>query len=262
MFHFQVFIYKLDKTDLDYCNKEKDLGTIVTNDLKWDENISVLCNKASSRLGLMKRTLCFIKNRKQKRAFYLALVRSLFEHNCIVWRPTTSASIYKVESIQKRAVKWILGEQDHHYNELEYSARLRELDLMPMIYKFKWTDLVMFHSIYHGLSVIKLPPYLTALSANERGRLRSNITQPDRLGSAGSAASGMRNHNETRNNRYDEFSLKSAIEVKNCTFGASFFFRAHSLWNDLPSNLKEESQSSLFQSKLKTYFWELMIEPD
>ena len=109
----------------------------------------------------MKRTLRFIKDHKQKRAFYLALIRSLFEHCSVVWRPTTDALNDKVESIQRKAVKWILGEQDHHYNDFEYLSRLKNLDLMPMEFKFRFTDLVMFHNIYYGQSVIKLPDYIT-----------------------------------------------------------------------------------------------------
>ena len=151
MFPFQYFVYTLDGIELNFVKSEKDLGVVVTSDLSWEENILALCTKASSRLGLMKRTLRFVKDRKQKRAFYLALVRSLFEHCSIVWRPTTVILTEKVESIQRRAVKWILEEQDHHYNDFEYLCRLKDLDLMPMEFKFKFTDLVTFHNLYYIL---------------------------------------------------------------------------------------------------------------
>ncbi|MCP4491633.1 MAG: hypothetical protein GY820_30650, partial [Gammaproteobacteria bacterium] len=158
---FQLFVYTLNGTDLDFVKSEKDLGVFVTTNLSWEDNILALCTKARSRLGLMKRTLRFIKDARQKRAFYLALIRSIFEHCSIVWRPTTVALNDRVESIQRKAVKWILGEQDHHYNDFEYLSRLKNLDLMPMEYKFRYTDLVLFHNIYNGQSVIKLPDYLT-----------------------------------------------------------------------------------------------------
>ena len=83
MLPFMTYYYSLNNTELEYVDSEKDLGVIVTTKLGWHENILALCLKASSRLGLMKRTLHFIKNNKQKRTFYLALVRSLFE-NCSV----------------------------------------------------------------------------------------------------------------------------------------------------------------------------------
>ena len=78
-------------------------------------------------------------------------------------------------------MKWILGEQDHHYNDLEYLSRLKNLDLMPMEFKFLFTDLLMFHNIYHGYSVIKLAEYITPLTYNDRTRLRPNFRQPSQF---------------------------------------------------------------------------------
>ena len=88
-FPFQYFTYNLNRTELEYVDNEKDLGVIVTTKLNWDAHILALCLKASSRLGLLTRSLHFIKDRKQKRYFYLAVVRSIFEHCSVVWRPTT-----------------------------------------------------------------------------------------------------------------------------------------------------------------------------
>ena len=260
MFPFQSFVYTLNEIELDFVKSEKDLGVHVTSDLNWEENIHALCTKASSRLGLMKRSLRFIKDRKQKRAFYLALVRSLFEHCSIVWRPTTINLTAKVESIQRKAVKWILGEQDHHYNDFEYHSRLKDLDLMPMEFKFKFTDLIMFHQIYNNRSVIKLPHYLIPITNNDRGRLRSNIRQPERLHEYES--SGMPDLNRRRNNRFDGFSLKCTIEGRARSFKSGFFFRTHSDWNDLPSELKGETESGVFKCNLKRHLWDLMIDPD
>ena len=260
MLPFQIFIYTLNGDDLEFVLSEKDLGVHVTSDLDWEENIVALCTKASSRLGLMKRVLRFVKNRKQKRAFYLALVRSLFEHCSIIWTPTTSTMVNKVECIQRRAVKWILGEQDHHYNDLEYLNRLRDLDLLPMEYKFRYTDLIMFHQIYHDRSVVKLPYYLTAVTNSERSRLRSTIRQPQRFSEFES--SGIPDLNQRRNNRFDRFSLKSSVEAKSRCFKGSFFYRTHTKWNDLPTELKEESDSGVFGVKLKQHLWDIMIDPD
>ena len=156
MFPFQTFTYTLNGDILDFVENEKDLGVIVTRKLNWEENILALCLKASSRLGLMKRSLHFVRDKKQKRAFYLALVRSIFEHCSVIWRPTTVQIIQKVESIQRRAVKWILEEQDHHYNDFSYLKRLKDLDLMPMNFKFIFTDLVLFHNVFHGHSCNKI----------------------------------------------------------------------------------------------------------
>ena len=260
MLPFQQFVYTLDGNILDFTEREKDLGVVVTSDLSWDENMHTLYQKASSRLGLMKRTLHFIKDPKQKRAFYLALVRSIFEHCSVIWRPTTITSTDKVECIQRRAVKWILGEPDHHYNDIEYLSRLRDLDLLPMESRFDYTDLVMFHNIYHEKSIVKLPSYITPITNNDRGRLRVNIRQPDRLNQPESSV--LSSLSQRRINRLDNFSLKSTVEAKSRPFKGSYFFRTHIKWNDLPAALKGEPESSVFQAKLKKHFWDLLLDPD
>ena len=256
---FQTFVYTLNGIDLDFVQSEKDLGVFVTSNLSWEENILALCTKARSRLGLMKRTLWFIKDEKQKRAFYLSLVRSLFENCSIVWRPTTCLMNDKVESVQRKAVKWILGEQDHHYNDFEYQSRLKSLELMPMESKFLFTDLIIFHNIYYDQSVIKLPQYLTPLTDDDRNRLRPNIRPPVRLGAE---APGLPDMNQRRINRHDSLSLKCTIEANDHSFKNSFFFRTFSEWNDLPTELKGDTDPGVFRTNLKKHLWDLMIDPD
>ena len=162
-------------------------------------------------------------------------------------------------SIQRKAVKWILGEQDHHYNDFEYVSRLKNLDLLPMEFKFLYTDLIVFHKIYNDQSVTKLPGYLVPIPDNERLRLRSNIRQPARLNESESA--GLSDLNQRRNNRYDHFSLKSTIGGKAHTFKNSYFFRTHVQWNELPSELKGEISPGVFKSNLKTHLWDLIMDP-
>jgi hypothetical protein len=259
-FPFRTFFYTLNGVDIDFVESEKDLGVYVTSDLKWEVNVVALCTKASSRLGLMKRSLRFVKDRRQKRAFYLSLVRSLFEHCSIIWRPTTHTLLEKVERIQRRAVKWILHEQDHHYNDLEYLARLRDLDLMPMELKFKFTDLIIFHQIYNGQSVVKLPAYLVPMNNTDRSRLRSNVRPPVRL--LDSDTTGVPDLNNMRNNRHDRLSLKCEVEGRARSFKSGFFFRTHTEWNDLPTDLKEISDPDSFKCTLRKHLWDLMLEPD
>ncbi len=150
----KTFFYKLGEKDLEYVNEEKDLGVIVNYKFTWDQHLDLLLNKASSRLGLLKRTMHFVKCPKQRRAFYLAIVRSQFEHCIQVWRPSSENSITKIEKIQKRAVKWILSEQDHSYNDLEYLMRLRDLDLLPMKVRFLCYPLI---SCYSMMSIMTCP---------------------------------------------------------------------------------------------------------
>ena len=107
---FYEHFYSLNGELLNYENSENDLGVIITNKLSWNAQCESLVQKANQRLGLVRRTCYFILSTDQRRALYLSLVRSIFEHCCQVWAPQNAKSINAFDLIQKRAVKWILKE--------------------------------------------------------------------------------------------------------------------------------------------------------
>ena len=94
----------------------------------------------------------------------------------MVWRPTAESKIERLERIQKRAVKWILDEQDHHYNDWEYTCRLRDLDILPLKYFFELSDLIIFQK---NAYFVRLPEYFRVYDINDRSRLRSYVAPPD-----------------------------------------------------------------------------------
>ena len=143
-----TFFYHLNGKELDFVESEKDLGVLVTSNFSWNDQLDYLYSKASSRLGLLKRVLHFVKCPQQKRVFYIAVTRSIFEHCVQVWRPTSDSGILKLEKIQKRAVKWILSEQQCSYSDDEYLARLQKLNIIPMKYRFILSDLLLFHPFF------------------------------------------------------------------------------------------------------------------
>ena len=240
-----IYFYNLGGVQLEFVKEEKDLGVIVTSKLSWEEQVEALLSKASSRLGLLKRTMHFLKCQKQRRAFYLAIVRSQFEHCVQVWRPSSDSVNQKIERIQRRAVKWILSEQDHSYNDLEYLMRLRDLDLLPLKERFITSDLLLFYDIYHNCSCVKLPPYIKPLTADERRRLRPKINRNKNI-----PDNECLSFHKLRESRNDPMSLKCEIEPKSKAFKSNFFFRTVQEWNCLPSEIKEAATKSNFREKL------------
>ena len=219
-----------------------------------------LYSKTSCRLGLLKRTLYFIKCPKQKRNFYQAIVRSQFEHCIQIWRPNNDTYIAKLERIQRRAVKWILAEYDHHYNELEYVKRLKDLDLLPLRYRFIFSDLTMFYKIYYNKTSIALPEYYKPISNDDMGRLRKNIKPPEYL--SGNETINLKHLRKIKN---DSLSLKCITEAHSCVFKNSFFFRTVHEWNRVPTEIRSVETLAQFESGLKSYLWKQALyemEPD
>ena len=153
--------YSLEGFPLKTVNCEKDLGVDITPKLNWEHQILRLCSKASQKLGLLRRNCYFVKDKRRARVLYISLVRSIFQSCSVVWRPTNETLMTKVESIQKRALKWVLNEENLSYSsQIVYIRKCKELNLLPMSLRFDLTDILLLYKIIHGMSPIKFPSYL------------------------------------------------------------------------------------------------------
>ena len=256
---FQIFDYNLNGTALNFSTEsEIDLGVLVTPTFSWNNQCLSQYSKSSSRLGLLKRTCHFVKCQKQKRLLYLAVVCSQYEHCSIVWRPTSDDMLHKLESVQKRAVKWILNECNFHYSDVEYICRLKELNLLPIKYHFILSDLVIFQKVFYDNYIVKLPTYLRQVVDDDRGRLRSNIAPPDYYNSQPSTI----DLSNMRSLSLDSNSLKCTVEPRAPAFKNSFFFRAHMLWNYLPQMIRQEENPVTFKRLLRSHLWDVLLNPD
>ena len=226
------FLYTISGRIIEHTNLEKDLGIHINSKLNWTEHCAILYSKANQRLGLLKRTCSFVKNTSKRRAFYLSQVRSQFEHCQIVWRPSSKSTLEKLESIQKRALKWVIDDAYISFtNVANYYRKCKELDILPICFRFDFKDLLFFHSVFYAYSVIKMPNYLQPFSGS---RLRSS--------------------------HYDRLSIVSTViprtpqnlntEHSCIGISKSFFYRAHLTWNQLPLDLRDIGAPSKFKKEL------------
>ena len=119
------FTYKMNNIVLENSDHEKDLGVIVCDKLSWSKHQSLVLSKARQKLGLLKRTCSFSKNSLHRKTLYLSIVRSIFEHCSVIWRPVSSNNIDKFEAVQKNAIKWICNELYVRYSSQEYTQKLK-----------------------------------------------------------------------------------------------------------------------------------------
>ena len=231
---FDRYGYHLNNTYLDYVSREKDLGVITREDLSWSNHCVDLVSKANQRLGLVRRTCHFTKDRNQRRVLYLALVRSIFEHCSVVWKPHTTTHLESFDKLQKRAVKWILNEPLSSYSDTVFVTKQFELDLLPMRSKFLFTDLVLFHKIVYNLVNINFPDYIIQLNPSLVTRTRQYASVSD--------GDDLLKFRCTARNRINAFSH-------------SFFPRNVEEWNSIPLHIRQIPDPKDFYIELKKFIW-------
>ena len=76
------------------------LAVEISSDLKFSHHINRVTANASKSLGFLKRNI------KTKQAAYKTVVRPQLEYASSNWSPYTKKDIYKVEMVQRRAIRW------------------------------------------------------------------------------------------------------------------------------------------------------------
>ena len=145
---FSKIFYSLDDKIIDYSLQERDLGIIMNGKLNFEDHHQAIITKAYQFLGLTKSSCHFVTDKKRRRAIYLAMVSSQFEHCSTIWAPKLQNEIDKFENVQKRAIKWILRQEYCSYSNIATCySKCKETDLLPLSKHFELNDLLFFHKI-------------------------------------------------------------------------------------------------------------------
>jgi len=146
----RLFQYELNGHVLASSKEEKDLGVIVTDNLKSSSNCQAAYNKANRVLGMIKRTITY-KSPDILLPLYKSLVRPLVEYCTPAWSPHYNKDKVLLEKIQHRFTRMIPG-----FSQLDYMTRLNRLNLWTLEERQNRSDLIELFKIYKGLSGIKV----------------------------------------------------------------------------------------------------------
>ena len=107
----------LNGKTLETVNEMKLLGTIITNDLKWNKNTHFLIKKAHARMEILRQLTNFTKSTKDRLQIYKIYIRSVVEQSAVVWNSSlTKYNERELERVQKVAVK-LISKKDIPYKE-------------------------------------------------------------------------------------------------------------------------------------------------
>ncbi|CAB4028239.1 Hypothetical predicted protein, partial [Paramuricea clavata] len=99
--HPTRFPYRIYGNELFPCQVEKDLGMLVTSNLKWGPHILKMVAKANKMLGILKRSCFDINHTQVRRTFYLTLVKSQLVYGSEISVPEPQhLTVYSVSSMK------------------------------------------------------------------------------------------------------------------------------------------------------------------
>ena len=116
---------KMEDHTLPIIKKTKLLGTIITDDLKWNENTRKIVKQANQRLQILRKSVEFTSSIDDLKTIYIAYVRRILEQSSVLWGSSnTDENKCDLERVQKNSCRIILGE-----NYKDYENSLKEICL-------------------------------------------------------------------------------------------------------------------------------------
>ena len=207
--------YKIHSTTLATTNAAKYLGVTIDPSLQWNKHHSNIIAKANSTLAFLRRNISSCP-RQIKNTCYKTFVRPVLEYGCCVWDPYHENQIQDLEKIQKRAARFVTGNFDFTHGST--ARNLAELE---------WPTL-----------------------AERRAKIKLNILHKAKLGRLDIPLSDLCSSAPVTRRSSTDFRIPQS-QLDSHKF--SYFPNTIRLWNSLPPNIKNITDSDNFSRAISNH---------
>ena len=201
----------------------KDLGLLFDSNLSFGPHVVKMTSSCMSSLGQINRAKYALDRDLLTMIVIQSLVFSKMYYCSIVWSNTTASNICKLQAVQNFAARIITNSR-----KFDHVTPLRcELHWLPVKLHLFYRDAILTFKCMNGMA----PDYLSEKFVH-RGSISGRCT---------------------RNSQ----SLNIPL-YKSATGQRTFYYRAVSLWNDLPANIKTSTTLNVFKTNLRRYLFETL----
>ena len=155
--------YKLKGKTLQNVHEERDLGVLVTDDLKFSRHCQEGRKKALRMLGALNRNVNY-KSKDVMKRLYCAYVRPHLEYCMQACCSSLIKDIKSLERVQRKATKMVRGLRGKSYRE-----RLISLNMFSLHYRRMRGDLIEVFKIYKGIDKLDFGKLFTINMNPTRG---------------------------------------------------------------------------------------------
>ena len=203
----------------------RDLGILVSSDLKWSSHISSITHSASVTSYQFRK---FIKSKNIWTwiQLYKTYIRPKLEFNTTIWSPFLLKDINKLESIQRKFTKFAFKKCSIPFEN--YKSRLYMINMLSLKSRRIFFDLILMYKIINNISDLTFDNYFQLIKTNY----------------------SLRSHS---------FQIKPKLYINSTQFQNSFFGRIPSLWNSLPTEVVESTSLDSFKKLLNLHLLQNQI---
>ena len=153
-----------NNSELNNSSNEKILGVHVDQNFVWNNHFQYVSKKVSSYLWLLSQIISYLTE-QHRLLYYNAYINPHFEYCCLVWGNSSNLNTYKIEKLQRRACKLILGKD---YTTLE--------DARNYLHVLSFEETIFIHKAktMYKIATNSAPTYL-----NEQFKMRDSGSNPN-----------------------------------------------------------------------------------
>ena len=119
----------LDDQNIEVVDKIKILGTIIENNLSWNENCMAIIRKVNARMQLLRKVWSFGSTKEEMVQLWKTFCMSVLDQSCVVWDSgLTAENKADLERTQKTFTKLVLEEDYKTYPKALQALQLETLE--------------------------------------------------------------------------------------------------------------------------------------
>lgn len=217
---------KYEDICVEQCRIFKCLGIMIDENILWSDHVDYLCRKVFAGLAMLRRVKPYVDDISLK-LLYTCLIQSQTDYCCEIWGNRFLSHIDKITKLQKRAARMILN-----CNMYTPSKEL--------FTRMKWIPFQERVKYFRCIFVFKC---LNDLSSDFHKDVFQEVS--------------------TQHNFYTRQCTRHDLIIDKCHteyLKNAISYDGASLWNKLPSNIKQISNVKTFKLALKKYFFHLAVE--
>ena len=213
------FKFNINGNNITKVHTVKDLGILISDNLKWTPYLNQIKSKASRLCCLILRSFK-TNNLETYKTAYNTYIRPIMEYNTSIWTPHLKSEIKLIESVQQKFTKSVCKKLNLSFNN--YSERLNIMGMESLECRRVRFDLILLYKMYNNLIDVNL----------------DNFFQPSLV------------QNKYNLRRHKCTLVKPPI-AKTATRYKFFTYRIINLWNKLPEEVVTSRSLNLFKFRLQ-----------
>lgn len=160
------FAYNMDGAVLSRQNTIKDLGVVFDSKLSFVEHIDLKISEAQRIYGFIVRNCRGFSNVIALKSLFFAYVRSKLEYCSNIWNPHYNIHVARIESLQRKFLKYLVFKIDNTYPErgIEYQLLLDRFNFDSLELRRLLASLTCLFKLVHN--VIDCPELLYLINFN------------------------------------------------------------------------------------------------